>query len=81
MTNESRMRMRRAGRIVDMTNELKRRMRTVERTVDTMTTDRIGCHPNPFARKRCKVRSSGHGGRQRRNQKFPDRLATFGMRV
>jgi hypothetical protein len=66
MTNESRMRMKRAGRIVDMTNELKRRMRTVERTVDMMTTDRIGCHPNPFARKRCKVRSSGrHKGETR----------------
>ena len=65
MTNESRMRMRRAGRIVDMTNELKRRMRTVERTVDMMTTDRIGYHPNPFTKKRCKVRSGGHGGRHK----------------
>jgi len=49
MTNESRRRMRRAERSVDMTNELRTRMRRVDRMVDT-TTDHIGCHPNPLAR-------------------------------
>src|SRR3954465_11515064 len=45
-----------------MTNE-SRRMRRAERSVDTMPTDWIGCHPNPLARKRGKVRPSRHGYR------------------